>query len=72
MLKALSLGANAVFLGRPVLWGLSYDGEDGLFDVLSLLQEELVLAMKLAGCIDIRQLRKEIIRPKLYYNLIYK
>ncbi len=68
VLKALALGANAVFLGRPVLWGLSYDGEDGLFDVLSLLQEELVLAMKLAGCIDIRQLRKEIIRPKLYYQ----
>jgi (S)-2-hydroxy-acid oxidase len=52
--KAIALGANAVFLGRPVLWGLAYEGEEGVLDVLNLLKEELVLAMKLAGCVDLK------------------
>ncbi|KAJ1156536.1 hypothetical protein NDU88_009255 [Pleurodeles waltl] len=49
VLKALALGANAVFIGRPVLWGLAYQGEDGVHDVLQMLKEELRLSMALAG-----------------------
>ena len=48
-LKALSLGARAVFVGRPVLWGLAVDGADGARHVLELLRDELGLAMALAG-----------------------
>eukprot|EP01041_Mallomonas_annulata_P001427 gene1427-2742_t len=48
--KALALGARAVFLGRPVIWGLSHGGESGVFDVLGLLKEELELCMRLTGC----------------------
>lgn len=48
--KALALGARAVFLGRPILWGLAHNGEDGVINVLKLLNDEFVLAMKLAGC----------------------
>ncbi|XP_035690411.1 hydroxyacid oxidase 1-like [Branchiostoma floridae] len=50
VLKALALGARAVFVGRPVIWGLCYDGEEGATKVLSILKEELSLAMALSGC----------------------
>jgi isopentenyl diphosphate isomerase/L-lactate dehydrogenase-like FMN-dependent dehydrogenase len=49
VLKALALGARAVFVGRPVLWGLAVGGADGAQHVLELLRDELELAMALAG-----------------------
>jgi isopentenyl diphosphate isomerase/L-lactate dehydrogenase-like FMN-dependent dehydrogenase len=48
-LKALALGARAVFVGRPVLWGLAADGAAGAQHALELLRDELALAMALAG-----------------------
>lgn len=53
VLKALALGARAVFVGRPVLWGLAVDGAAGVRRVLELLREELDLAMVLAGPPDL-------------------
>jgi len=50
ILKALSLGAKAVLMGRPILWGLASGGEQGVCKVLSLLREEYELALMLAGC----------------------
>jgi 4-hydroxymandelate oxidase len=47
--KALALGARAVLIGRPYLWGLTVNGEAGVKQVLSMLREELSLAMGLAG-----------------------
>ncbi|HEX6777977.1 MAG TPA: alpha-hydroxy acid oxidase [Ktedonobacterales bacterium] len=49
ILKALALGARAVLIGRPVIWGLAAAGEAGVRDVLRILEEELLLAMRLAG-----------------------
>jgi 4-hydroxymandelate oxidase len=49
VVKALALGARAVMVGRPVLWGLAVDGEAGARRVLELLRAELDLAMALAG-----------------------
>lgn len=49
VLKALALGARAVFVGRPVLWGLSVAGAEGAQHVLELLRDELATAMALAG-----------------------
>ena len=49
VLKALALGAKAVFIGRPVLWGLAYKGSEGVENVLTILRDELKLAMMLAG-----------------------
>jgi 4-hydroxymandelate oxidase len=49
VVKALALGARAVFVGRPVLWGLAANGADGARRVLELLRDELELAMVLAG-----------------------
>lgn len=50
VLKALALGAKAVLIGRPVLWGLAAAGCDGVQHVLELLQQELEVAMALCGC----------------------
>jgi isopentenyl diphosphate isomerase/L-lactate dehydrogenase-like FMN-dependent dehydrogenase len=48
--KALALGARAVLVGRPPLWGLACDGEAGARRVLELLREEVELALALCGC----------------------
>ncbi len=49
VIKALALGAKAVCLGRPVLWGLAAGGQAGVEHVLGLLREELERAMALCG-----------------------
>ena len=49
VLAALALGADAVLVGRPVLYGLTVDGEAGVGEVLRVLNEELVDAMVLTG-----------------------
>lgn len=49
VLKALALGARAVLLGRPVLWGLAVAGAQGAYQVLEIIRAELELAMALAG-----------------------
>ncbi|WNG35594.1 alpha-hydroxy-acid oxidizing protein [Archangium minus] len=50
IVKALALGANAVAIGRPVLWGLAAEGEAGVAHVLETLRSELERAMALCGC----------------------
>jgi 4-hydroxymandelate oxidase len=50
ILKALALGAKAVLVGRPVLWGLAIGGEAGVQHAIELLRDELDLAMALSGC----------------------
>jgi isopentenyl diphosphate isomerase/L-lactate dehydrogenase-like FMN-dependent dehydrogenase len=47
---ALALGADAVLVGRPALWGLVAGGEEGARRVLELLRDELELALTLCGC----------------------
>ncbi|MFL5845197.1 MAG: alpha-hydroxy acid oxidase [Solirubrobacteraceae bacterium] len=49
VLVALALGARAVLLGRPMLWGLTVGGEAGALRVLELLHDEIRLAMTLLG-----------------------
>ena len=49
VLVALALGARAVLIGRPYLWGLAVDGEAGVRHVLQLLHDEFALAMALSG-----------------------
>ncbi|KAM9780171.1 LOW QUALITY PROTEIN: 2-Hydroxyacid oxidase 1 [Neosynchiropus ocellatus] len=62
VLKALALGARAVFIGRPVLWGLACQGEQGVREVLELLKEELRLAMALAGCRSLSEISRSLVR----------
>ncbi len=47
---ALALGADAVLVGRPAVWGLAAAGSDGAGRVLGLLRDELELALALCGC----------------------
>jgi len=50
IVRALALGARAVLVGRPALWGLAVDGEAGIVHVLELLRAELEVALALCGC----------------------
>jgi 4-hydroxymandelate oxidase len=61
VLKALAFGARAVFVGRPLIWGLALNGQDGVGTVLELLRNELDLAMALSGCPDVQQIPRDII-----------
>jgi len=59
VIKALALGAKAVMVGRPVIWGLAVDGEAGVRRVLELLREEVLLALVLLGCRAPDEVRRE-------------
>jgi 4-hydroxymandelate oxidase len=61
VLKALALGARAVQVGRPILWGLAVDGEAGVRHVLELLRDELDLAMALCGCRTVAEIGRDLI-----------
>jgi 4-hydroxymandelate oxidase len=50
VLKAMALGASAVMVGRPIVWGLAHAGAAGVAHVLRLLRDELEIAMALTGC----------------------
>jgi len=54
VVKALALGANFVFIGKPAMWGLHYKGTEGVKEVLEVLNEELKLAMVLTDCMEIK------------------
>lgn len=61
IIKALALGAKAVLLGRPVLWGLAVDGEAGVSHVLDLLIAEFDLVMSLCGCKSVAEVTEDLI-----------
>lgn len=64
VLKALALGAKAVMIGRPYVWGLALNGEAGIKRVLSILREELEIAMALAGCPTIDDIDSSIVQMR--------
>jgi (S)-2-hydroxy-acid oxidase len=57
--KALALGADFVWIGRPVLWGLAYSGKEGVDLCLKLLADEFKLCMSLAGTTSVASISKE-------------
>ena len=61
ILKALSIGARAVLVGRPVLWGLATRGADGVQAVLEHLREELVRAMQLSGVARLSEAKPDLV-----------
>jgi 4-hydroxymandelate oxidase len=63
VVKALALGARAVLIGRPVLWGLAVGGSEGVRAVLELLRGELELAMMLAGCPTVAEVTRDLVDP---------
>ncbi len=64
ILKALGVGATAVLIGRPALWGLAVGGALGVERVLAILRSELERAMALAGCPSIAALAPDLIRRR--------
>ena len=63
ILKALALGARAVMLGRPYLFGLAVDGAAGVARVVELIRLEFESAMGLAGASDLSKLDRSLLRP---------
>lgn len=61
VLKALALGARAVLVGRPVLWGLAAAGERGVSRVLDLLAEELLADSRQAGVLGMGVVPRELV-----------
>jgi (S)-2-hydroxy-acid oxidase len=53
--RAIALGADFVWVGQPVLWGLVYQGQRGVELMLEILREELKICMGLAGCTSLRE-----------------
>jgi 4-hydroxymandelate oxidase len=63
VVKALSLGANAVALGRPILWSLAIGGEKAIMQTLELLRNEIDTALGLCGYANLN-IPKELVQPK--------
>jgi 4-hydroxymandelate oxidase len=63
VIKALALGARAVLVGRPYLWGLAAAGAEGVAGVMSLLRNELLSAMALCGCPTLEAIDGRILWP---------
>jgi lactate 2-monooxygenase len=61
VLKALALGADAVLLGRPYLWGLALDGQAGVETVLKMVLAELDLTMALCGLTRPEEITAELL-----------
>jgi len=69
VLKALAIGASAVGIGRPYIWGLASFGQEGVQQVLEILRSELALIMRQCGIPSIAKISKESVlatAPKAY------
>lgn len=66
--KALALGANAVLLGRPQLYGLAVAGALGVAHQIQLLRQELEVTMALAGCATLEQITPECLYQQSTLN----
>jgi 4-hydroxymandelate oxidase len=62
VLKALALGAQAVMLGRPALWGLAAHGGEGVQRLLELLQTELARNMAMCGRLNLKSIDRTVVK----------
>ncbi|XP_057315498.1 2-Hydroxyacid oxidase 1-like isoform X3 [Hydractinia symbiolongicarpus] len=65
--KALALGAKAVFFGRPAIYGLAYNGKEGVEKVFQMLKDEFERAMLLAGCASLADITPDMVVHESYY-----
>lgn len=68
VMKALALGADMVFIGRPVIWGLAAYGEDGVVSVVDSVRQELDNAMALCGCSSLENISRDMVVNANIYN----
>ncbi|KAK2583749.1 hypothetical protein KPH14_009662 [Odynerus spinipes] len=66
--KALALGANMVFIGRPMLWGLSHNGEKGALKILQLLKREIDSVFALTGCRTVKDITRDMVVHESRYS----
>ncbi|XP_026437902.1 peroxisomal (S)-2-hydroxy-acid oxidase GLO4-like isoform X2 [Papaver somniferum] len=59
--KALAIGAQAVLVGRPVIYGLAAKGQNGVTRVIEMLQDELELTMTLCGCCSVKDITRNYV-----------
>ncbi len=64
IVKALALGARAVMVARPAVWGLALDGADGVRAVLEHLHGELVRSMALCGVARLDAITGDLVAPE--------
>ncbi|XP_050285208.1 peroxisomal (S)-2-hydroxyacid oxidase GLO4-like isoform X7 [Quercus robur] len=62
--KALALGAQAILIGRPVVYGLAAKGEYGVRKVIHMLKDELELTMALSGCPSVKDITRSHVRTE--------
>ncbi|KAL0354447.1 UNVERIFIED_CONTAM: Peroxisomal (S)-2-hydroxy-acid oxidase GLO3 [Sesamum radiatum] len=63
--KALALGAQAVMIGRPVIYGLAAKGEHGVSRVINMLKDELELTMALSGCCTVKDISRSHVSTEI-------
>ncbi|KAJ0515086.1 putative (S)-2-hydroxy-acid oxidase [Helianthus annuus] len=63
--KALALGAQAVMVGRPIVFGLAAKGEYGVKRVIEMLKDELELTMALSGCPTLNDITRNHVRTQI-------
>lgn len=68
VVKALALGAKYVFVGRPAVWGLACDGQNGVEQMLSVLQKDFEIALALTGCERLEDITKQMVVHESYYS----
>lgn len=61
VVRALAMGANAVLMGRPVLWGLAWRGRAGAAEALAMIGAELDETMALCGCRDLSEITGDLL-----------
>uniref|UniRef100_A0A224Y6L4 (S)-2-hydroxy-acid oxidase n=1 Tax=Rhipicephalus zambeziensis TaxID=60191 RepID=A0A224Y6L4_9ACAR len=66
--KAVSLGARAVFVGRPVHWGLAYKGKEGVDKVLEIFRSEFNRTIQLLGVPDVKNLCTDFVAREASYS----
>lgn len=64
---AIALGAKMCFIGRPVVYGLTCGGQNGVEEVVGILKREFDLTMCLAGTKNLREIAREMVVHKNYY-----
>lgn len=66
IVKAVALGAKAVFVGRPVMYGYGINGKEGAKEVLQGLLADFYLSMAIAGIPSMADCRREVLRKVQY------
>lgn len=67
--KALAIGARLVFVGRPIIYGLAVDGQNGVESIFNIIKQELDISMALCGVTDIKSIDSHYIEHES--NLIW-